>query len=98
MSSGATGLLALTVASAGAVSEAGALLMLALGLGLYARHWLTLANRSRIGARSEDEVRRALASLQSGRVASASLAALAGARRHRLVGNRADRRRIRDRD
>jgi Nuclease-related domain len=65
MSSGATGLLALTVASAGAISAAGALLMLALGLGLYARHWLTLANRSRIGARSEDEVRRALAPLQT---------------------------------
>jgi Nuclease-related domain len=63
--SGATVLLALTVASARAVSEAGALLMLALGLGLYARHWLTLANRSRIGARSEDEVRRALAPLQT---------------------------------
>ena len=65
MSSGATGLLALTVASAGAVSGAGALLMLALGLGLYARHWLTLADRSRIGALSEDEVRRALAPLQT---------------------------------
>ena len=65
MSSGATGLLALTVAGAGAVFEAGALLILALGLGLCARHWLTLANRNRIGARSEDEVRRALAPLQT---------------------------------
>jgi hypothetical protein len=54
--SGAIFLLALGVASAGAVSAAGALL--ALGLGLYARHWLSLAKRSRVGAHSEDEVRR----------------------------------------
>ena len=57
-------LLALAVASAGAVSAAGVLLMLAVGFGLYARHWLSLAERSRVGARSEDEVRRALAPLQ----------------------------------
>jgi hypothetical protein len=63
--SGATVLLALTVASAGAVSVAGALIVLALGLGLYARHWLALADRSRVGARSEDEVRRALAPLRA---------------------------------
>jgi len=65
MASGASVLLALAVAGAGAVSVGGALLVLALGLGLYARHWLSLAARSRAGARSEDEVRRALASLQS---------------------------------
>jgi len=63
IASGATVLLALEVASAGAVSAAGTLLVLAVGLGLYARHWLLLADRSRIGARSEDEVRRALAPL-----------------------------------
>ena len=61
MASGATVLLAVTDANAGAVSAAGLLLTLALGLGLYARDWLVLAERSRIGARSEDEVRRALA-------------------------------------
>jgi hypothetical protein len=61
--SGATLLLALGVASAGALSAAGAILFLALGLGLYARHWLSLAERSRVGARSEDDVRRALAPL-----------------------------------
>ena len=65
LASGATVLLALEVASVGAVSAAGALLVLALGLGLYARHWLSLADRSRVGARSEDEVRRALAPLQA---------------------------------
>src|SRR5205823_8556663 len=62
--SGASVLLALSVASAGAVRVGGALLIPALGLGLYARHWLRLAGRSRVGARSEDEVRRALASLE----------------------------------
>ena len=49
----------------GALSAAGAILVLALGLGLYARHWLSLAERSRVGARSEDEVRRVLAPLQA---------------------------------
>ena len=65
MASGATVLLALAVASAGAVSTAGALLIPALGLGFYARHRLSLAGRSGVGARSEDEVRRALAPLQA---------------------------------
>ena len=58
-------MLGLTVASAGAVSAAGLLLMLALALGLYAGHWLSLAERSRVGARSEDEVRRALTPLEA---------------------------------
>jgi hypothetical protein len=57
-------LVALAIASAGAVSAAGIVLLVALGLGLYARHWLSLADRSRVGARSEDEVRCALASLE----------------------------------
>ena len=65
MASGAGVLLALAVAGAGAVSAAGAILVVALGLGLYARHWLSLAGRSGVGARSEDEVRRALAPLQA---------------------------------
>jgi hypothetical protein len=58
-------LLALAIASAGAMSLVGCLLILALGLGLYARHWDSLADRSSVGARSEDEVQRALASLES---------------------------------
>jgi hypothetical protein len=41
------------------------LLFTAVGLGLYARHWLALAGRSRVGARSEDEVQRALGPLQA---------------------------------
>ena len=47
-----------------AVSAAGLLLVLAFGMGLYARHWLSLAERSRVGARSEDELRRTLAPLE----------------------------------
>ena len=55
----------LVVASAGAAAFGGLLLLTAVGLGLYARHWLSLAGRSRVGARSEDEVQRALAPLEA---------------------------------
>jgi hypothetical protein len=42
------------------------LLLTAVGLGIYARHWLSLARRRRVGARSEEEeVQRALAPLQA---------------------------------
>src|SRR5439155_16558831 len=58
-------LLAMAVASAGASSAAGLVLLLALGFGASARHSLSLAERSRIGAWSEDEVRRALAPLEA---------------------------------
>jgi hypothetical protein len=61
------GLLGLAVASAGAAALGGLLLLAGVGLGLRARHWLSLANRSRVGADSEDEVQRALASLQAER-------------------------------
>ena len=57
--------LALAAASAGAESAAGVLVMLALGFGLYARHWMSLAQRSRVGARSGDLVRRVLALLEA---------------------------------
>jgi Holliday junction resolvase-like predicted endonuclease len=63
--SGVAALLALIVAGAGVVPLAGLLLLTAFGLGLYARHWLALAGRSRVGARSEDEVQRALAPLRA---------------------------------
>jgi hypothetical protein len=55
----------LLTASAGAAALTGLLLLAAVGLGLYARHWLSLAGRSRVGAHSEDEVQRALAPLQA---------------------------------
>ena len=59
------GLLGLTVAIAGAAALGGLLILTAVGLGFYARQWLSLAGRSRVGARSEDAVQRALAPLQA---------------------------------
>jgi hypothetical protein len=61
----AAALLALVVGGAGAASLAGLLLLTAVGLGLYARHWIALAGRSRVGARSEDDVQRALTPLEA---------------------------------
>jgi hypothetical protein len=58
-------MLGLWLASMGATSIAGSLLLLAIGLGLYAGDWLVLAGRSRVGACSEDEVRRALTPLRA---------------------------------
>jgi hypothetical protein len=65
LGSAVTALLGLAVAIAGAAALAGLLLLMAVGLAFYARHWLSLARRSRVGARSEDEVQRALAALQA---------------------------------
>ena len=59
------GLLGLAVAGAGAAALGGLIGLTAVGLGFYARHWLLLAGRSRVGARSEDEVQRALAPLRA---------------------------------
>ena len=58
-------LAAIVLMSAGAPSLCGCVLVVGLGLGLYSRHWLSLARRSGVGARSEDEVQRALARLQA---------------------------------
>ena len=55
----------LVIASAGTAALAGLLLLAAVGLGLHARHWLSLAGRSRVGARSEDAVQRVLAPLEA---------------------------------
>jgi uncharacterized membrane protein len=57
--------LALVLASAGAISLAAMLLFAAVGFAFATRHWLGLAARSRVGARSEDDVRRQLAVLES---------------------------------
>jgi hypothetical protein len=69
--SGRLGLTGATAAALGLFAMAnggawpGALLLgVAFVLGLRARHWLTLAGRSRVGARSEAEVRDALSSLE----------------------------------
>ncbi len=60
-----TALLGLWAASVSAPLVAVCLQMVAAALGLRARHWLSLARRSRVGARSEDAVQRALAPLQA---------------------------------
>jgi hypothetical protein len=57
--------LAVALASDGAVSLAVVLVLVALGFGFNTRHWLSLAGRSRIGACSEDIVRRVLRSLEA---------------------------------
>jgi hypothetical protein len=54
-------MLGLLAAGAGAATLGGLLLFGAVALGMYARRWLVLAGRSRVGAHSEDEVQRALA-------------------------------------
>jgi hypothetical protein len=59
------GLMAALAASVGAIPVAGVLVLIMVGLMLDARRWAGLARRSRIGARSEDEVRRALAALEA---------------------------------
>jgi Nuclease-related domain len=56
--------LGLFAVSTGAAVPGALLLALAVTLGFRARHWLSLAERSGVGARSEDVVRRALAPLQ----------------------------------
>ena len=65
LGSAGAALLGLVIASAGGTALGGVLLLAAVGLGLYARHWLSLAGRSRVGARSEDEVQRVLAPLEA---------------------------------
>ena len=57
--------LALLAATLGAVPVAVGLLLVAVALGGSARHWARLAGRSRVGARSEDQVQRALAPLRA---------------------------------
>jgi hypothetical protein len=62
--SAAAALLGLGIAGTEALTAAAVLLLAAVALALRARHWLALAWRSGVGARSEDEVRRRLAALE----------------------------------
>jgi Nuclease-related domain len=64
---GATGAGALAIIALGtsAPAVAGALALATVGLLLDTRRWLRLASRSRVGARSENAVRAALATLQA---------------------------------
>jgi len=57
------GALAATTADIGATALAGVLALVMAALVLDARRWVRLAARSRVGARSEDAVRRALGGL-----------------------------------
>ena len=57
--------LALVAARTAAPGGAAALLLVTVALLIDARRWLRLAGRSRVGARSEDEVQRALAQLET---------------------------------
>jgi hypothetical protein len=61
----AAAMLGLGVASSGTLAVGGVLLLIAVALGLYAGHWLSLAGRSRVGARSEDEAQRVLLRLEA---------------------------------
>lgn len=56
--------LGLFVVTTGRALPGVVLVAVAVIVGLRARHWLSLAGRSQVGARSEDEVRRALAPLE----------------------------------
>lgn len=58
-------LLGLAAASDRAMLVAACLIVAAVALGLRSRHQFSLAGRSRVGARSEDAVRRALQPLQA---------------------------------
>ena len=57
--------LAVLAAMLGSFSLALVLLVGAVALGVSARHWARLAGRSRLGARSEEQVQRALAPLEA---------------------------------
>ena len=60
----AAAFLGLLLVSVGFGLSGGLFLGAAVVLGIRARRWLSLARRSRVGARSENEVRRALAPLE----------------------------------
>jgi hypothetical protein len=60
----AAGALAIIALDADAPALAGALALVTIALVLETRRWLRLASRSRVGARSENAVRAALATLQ----------------------------------
>jgi Nuclease-related domain len=61
----AAGAFAVGAAVTGTTAVAGVLVLVTSGLVIDARRWVRLAGRSRVGARSEDEVRRALTPLEA---------------------------------
>jgi hypothetical protein len=65
IASAAAAVLGVGVVTIGAAVPGAMLLVLAVVVGVRARHWLALAGRSRVGARSEDDVQRALVPLRA---------------------------------
>jgi hypothetical protein len=61
----AAGAVAVLTAGSGDLAVAGVLLLIMVGLLIYAGQWSRLAGRSRVGACSEAEVRRVLAPLRA---------------------------------
>jgi hypothetical protein len=98
VASASAGLMALALASVGAMSFAGVLVIAAVALGLYARRWFRLAGRSggrrTVRGRSPSGVR----APAGGGLAIAALAAVARAGRHRLASDRTQWSRGRHRD
>ena len=101
IATGAGGLLAaggaLLAAAQGALGITLVLLLAAVSLGAYARHWSRLAARSRVGARSEEQVQRAVSALAAEGWRLRHSLPWQGRRRHRQRGDRAHRGRGRDR-
>ena len=65
IASAAAAVLGVGVVTIGAAVPGAMLLVLAVVVGVRARHWLALAGRSRVGARSEDDMQRALVPLRA---------------------------------
>ena len=65
LASAGAAVLGVGVVTIGAAVPGALLLVVAVVLGVRARHWLALARRNRLGARSEDDVRRALMPLRA---------------------------------
>ena len=100
--SGATaigaGALAIIALGVGAPALAGALALVTIACVLDTRRWLRLAGRSRVGARSEDAVRAALAVLQAEGWQLCHSLPVSRARRYRQRRNRTHRNGLRDRN
>ncbi|MBV8941038.1 MAG: hypothetical protein JO240_04855 [Solirubrobacterales bacterium] len=91
-------LLAFVAVTLGAGSLGSVFILGSAALAFYARHWLVLAGRSRVGAGSEEEVRRELAGLRSEGWRMRQSLSWRGRGDIRFEGDRAGRHRVRGRD
>jgi hypothetical protein len=94
---GAALMLSFVLASLGMASLTIGALLFAVGCAVYARHWLKLAGRSRVGAVGGRGEAGASSAGEAG-VAVAAWSRVARARRHRFGGDRAGHGGVRDRD